>query len=181
MGDAFDTLNIPARFDVDEAAVQRAYLAGVAASHPDLAGDTPRAAEAARRAAVLNRARAELLDPETRARALLRRLGAAGEGDERELPEGFLEHMLQTRMEMEEAVEGGDAAEVARLRAWAEQERGRHIERVGRLFARALPGPAGAGQIQEIRRELNAWRYIERMIEQLGAHEPGAGTTGHLG
>lgn len=163
--DPFETLGLEPRFDLAEAEIQRAFLARAAACHPDLVGaDSERAAEAARLSAALNRARAVLAAPEDRARALLERLGG-GEGDERELPEGFLMEMMETRMEVEAAAGAGDAAELSRLRAWAETERARYVERLGGMFG-DLRDPPAPDALQEIRRELNAWRYIERMLEQ---------------
>lgn len=172
MEDPFHVLGLPAGFDTDPAQVQRAYLAAVASVHPDLA-DPDLAAEAARRSAALNRARAQLLDPEARARALLTVLAGGAADDERGLPEGFLAGMLETRMTLEEASAAGDRAELDRLRTWAAEERSRHIERVGELFHGLAEAEAGerASRAREIRRELNAWRYIERMLEQVGASE----------
>ncbi|MFG0259012.1 MAG: iron-sulfur cluster co-chaperone HscB C-terminal domain-containing protein [Phycisphaerales bacterium JB041] len=164
--DPFETLGLEPCFDLDEADIQRAYLARAAACHPDLVGADPeRAADAARLSAALNRARAVLADPEDRAHALLERLGG-GTGDQRELPEGFLMEMMETRMEVEAAAESGDAAELHRWREWARTERSRYIERLGGMFA-DLGAPPAPDAVQEIRRELNAWRYIERMLEQI--------------
>ena len=163
--DPFETLGLEPRFDLAEGDIQRAYLARAAACHPDLVGADPdKAADAARLSAALNRARAVLAAPEDRARALLQRLGG-GTGDERELPEGFLMEMMETRMEVEAAVETGDSEELARWREWAETERARYNDRLGAMFA-DLGTPPAAAAVQTIRRELNAWRYIERMLEQ---------------
>lgn len=164
--DPFETLGLEPRFDLAEAEIQRAYLARAAACHPDLAGADPeRAAGAARLSAALNRARAVLTAPEDRARALLERLGG-GDGDERELPEGFLMEIMETRLEVEAAAESGDGEELARWREWAQTERSSYIERLGAMFA-DLSDPPAPDAVQEIRRELNAWRYIERMLEQI--------------
>ncbi|MDQ7014070.1 MAG: iron-sulfur cluster co-chaperone HscB C-terminal domain-containing protein [Planctomycetota bacterium] len=207
--DPFDTLGFEARFDLDPADIQRAYLLRAAACHPDLVGADPeRVAEADRRSAALNTAKATLLDPETRARALLERLGGGGGGglgDGRELPDGFLMEIMETRMAVEEAADSGDAAEMARWRDWVAAERERYIERLGGLFAAVQEvqevqevgdvgemgevvemgdvvevgdvgvkeGVGGASvppeNLAEIQRQLNAWRYIERMLEQIGA------------
>ncbi len=84
-------------------------------------------------------------------------------------------------MAVEEAAESGDAAGLARWRDWVAAERERYIERLGGLFAsvREVEGAGGVGgvggaspppeNLAEIRRQLNAWRYIERMLEQIGA------------
>ncbi|QKK08205.1 MAG: hypothetical protein HND58_08465 [Planctomycetota bacterium] len=73
--------------------------------------------------------------------------------------------MMETRMEVEAAVESGDGDELARWREWAQTERARYIDRLGGMFA-DLGTPPAADAVQAIRRELNAWRYIERMLEQ---------------
>lgn len=165
--DPFETLGLPARFDLDAAAVDRAYLARAAACHPDLAGGDPdKAAEAARRSALLNGAKAALLNPETRARALLDRLGGAP-GSERDLPDGSLMEIMETRMAVEEAAAGGDQAELARWRNWAAEQRRDYIDRVGNMFAVLGDSPSPEA-LSAIRRKLNAWRYIERMAEQIG-------------
>lgn len=165
--DPFATLGLPARFDLDPAAVDSAYLARAAAVHPDLAGDDPtRAAEAARDAAALNQAKATLLDPEARARALLTLLAPQTTAADRDLPDGFLMDIMQTRMELEAAIADGDAQGLERWREWAGDQRRSYIDRLAGLFA-ALQSPPADPDLAEIRRQLNAWRYIERMLEQI--------------
>jgi molecular chaperone HscB len=160
--DPFEILGLPARFDLDRAAVERAYLPRSAAMHPDLASDP----EAPRRMAALNEARRVLEDPERRADALLRRLGGPSREQERGLPPGFLGGIMETRQEVEAAVTSGDAAARRRWQQWAELERGRAIEEVAVLFAALGPSPDPAA-LRRVRVRLNAWRYIERLIEQL--------------
>ncbi len=166
--DPFALLELEARFPLEAAAIERAYLARVAACHPDLAGSDPAsAARAARLAAALNDARAVLLEPESLARALLARLGWDGEnGGGKDLPEGFLMEMMEMRMAVEEAVAGGKSEEMARWREWAREQRRSYIERVGGLFA-GLDSPPDRSALEAINRECNAWRYIERMLEQI--------------
>lgn len=187
--DAFDMLGLPPRFDLEAGAVERAYLARLTAAHPDHAGDEPVEAsgdEPGPDAAGLNAARAVLLDAEQRARALLsRRAREAGvDGrrleEDRSLPEGFLPTIMAAREALDAARAGaaaGGANELARLRAWAMAERDGHVRRVGALFASMTPPGAGtavtgagaeaAAALRGVARELNAWRYIERMLAQL--------------
>jgi curved DNA-binding protein CbpA len=155
--DAFSVLGLEPSFDLTPAAIERAYLSRAATLHPD-ASDPAEAAEAARRMAALNDARKTLKDPELRARALLAARGMDEPGDQ-SLPEGFLEEMLEVRMEIEGAVSSGDEGERARWVAWAEERRRGHIERTRAHFERT--------DAAAVRTELNAWRYIERLIEQL--------------
>ncbi|MEM7754182.1 MAG: hypothetical protein AAF297_00945 [Planctomycetota bacterium] len=164
MADAFDVLGLGARFDVPPAAVERAYLAAAARAHPDAAGGSDDAAASMAR---LNEARGVLRDGERRARALLARHGLVV-AEDRSLPDGFLESMLETRMEIESAIAGGDESERQRWTEWAEERRGAHTEAIQALFAKLDQPGAPIDDIgAHIRIELNAWRYIERLIEQL--------------
>lgn len=159
--DAFDALGLSPSFDLDEAAIRRAWLARAGQAHPDLAGD-----EGAPTAAELNEARATLAAPERRANALLARLGGPSKEDDNALPDGFLMEMMEVREELEAAHASGDPAQTQRLRDWADDQRATYIERVSGLF-KALAAPPPPEALADIRRELNAWRYIERMIEQI--------------
>ncbi len=198
MNDPFDILGIEPRFDLDRAAIQRAYLRKAAEHHPDHAQPSsaqpssaqpdPAAGDAA--SARLNAAKAVLDDPEQRAGALLARLGGPAKEHDRTLPDGFLLEMMEARERMES--ERNDPAAVACWEDWGESRRRAHMAEAARLFAQLLAGPqqqaaAGPGVpapgpgaesgrrdvLRAIRRELNAWRYIERMLEQL-AEDPGA-------
>jgi len=159
------------RFDLDPATLQRAYLARSAAAHPDLTAD-PAAPDLA---AALNHARQTLEDPESRAEALLAALGGPGREADRSLPDGFLAQIMAVREELEEAVAAKDEAASSRLGDWANERRKHHIGAVGEAFAALTcppPPPTPTpptGDLRAIRRELNAWRYIERMLEQLRA------------
>ncbi|MCC7387357.1 MAG: hypothetical protein IT431_01170 [Phycisphaerales bacterium] len=165
--DPFTTLGLPARFDLEPAAIDRAYLARAAAVHPDLAGDDPaRAADAARAAAALNHAKAALLDPESRARALLAILAPQAAPADRDLPDGFLMDIMQTRIELDAAIAERDAPALNRWREWAAEQRRSSIDRIAVSFA-ALTTPPADPDLAAIRRQLNAWRYIERMLEQI--------------
>ncbi|MFO0833289.1 MAG: iron-sulfur cluster co-chaperone HscB C-terminal domain-containing protein [Phycisphaerales bacterium] len=155
MSDPFAILGLPPRFEVTPAEVERAYLSRVSGLHPDTAG----AGEDA--SAALNDAKETLLNSEVRARALLALLEGPGASQDRSLPEGFLAGMMEVREEMASAV---DASSRAQWRAWAVQRRGEYEREVGALFAAAA---GGAAVLTRVRRTLNAWRYIERMIEQI--------------
>jgi molecular chaperone HscB len=168
--DPFDLLGLPPRFDLDSAAMQRAYLLRSAAAHPDLAQDPAHDPAAADSAAALNRARQQLEDPESRADALLARLGGPAREADRSLPAGFLPEIMDVREQMEAAIAAGDAAATAHWHQWAMMRRAEHIASVTASFA-SLSSPPAQGTLKEIRRSLNAWRYIERMLEQLAAAE----------
>ena len=163
--DAYEILGLPPKFSLAAGELESAYLSKAARVHPDLVGGDPE--EAARLAARLNDAKRTLEDPERRANALLAKLGGASKEQDKSLPAGFLMEMMELRQEIEAAA--GDPARTAHWRAWASEQREGYQSRVGAMFERAIAGRAPE-VLGAIRTELNAWRYIERLIEQL---EPG--------
>jgi len=161
MSDPFDVLGVPRKFALDEAELRERYVQAAAAAHPDRHTDPVEQAEAAERASLLNEAYQTLLDPEKRANALLVSLGGAAKEDDHALPPDLLMDMMDVRERMESAVASQDADELAELRAWAAAQRAAHLERVALLLADDAP------DVKQARVELNALRYIERMIEQM--------------
>lgn len=161
--DPFELLALSPTFEIDEAALQRAWLRRSAALHPDRVADP---AEAAAAMAHINDARDTLADPERRANALLARLGGPTKEQDNSLPPDFLTGMFAIREKMEEAVASSDPAERARFEQWAALRRAEFMKSVSDRF-RALTVPPTNQSLRDIRCELNAWRYIERLIEQL--------------
>ncbi|CAG0955213.1 hypothetical protein PHYC_00425 [Phycisphaerales bacterium] len=155
-GDPFAVLGLSPGFDLDRQAIERAYLRKAAALHPDAAGEA-----SSEQAADLNRARAALADSERRAEALLRRLGGPEKERDKSLPTGFLMEIMEVREQVEAALAEADEPGRAHWRAWALDQRSEYERRISELF-RAGPPP-----LTEIRKTLNAWRYVERLLEQL--------------
>lgn len=166
MPDPFDLLAIPPAFNLDAAALHRAWLAGSARLHPDRAEADADEARRLAMLAALNQSKAVLSDPIRRAEALLERLAGPSKEADKSLPEGFLVEMLEVRERLEEAAAASDPAEIAKWESWAGEQRRDAIARVGALFDAHAAAPR-PGVLADIRREINAWRYIERMIEQL--------------
>jgi molecular chaperone HscB len=166
--DPFSRLGLPHRFDLDPADVQRAHLRLVAKLHPDRIADPVERAAAQNRTAALNEARDVLLNAERRANRLLVLLGGPAKEDDTSLPDGFLMEMMEIRQQIEEVIACGDAQQHAHWTQWARQQRDEYTARVAELFASITheSQPDGA-TLAAIREQLNAWRYIERLIEQL--------------
>ncbi len=160
MGDPFEALGLPARFDLSAEEVGRAWRARSAELHPDRASvDCAGDGDVMRRAAELNEAKRALEEPERRAEALMMRLGGPSASEEKGLPEGTLMEFMEAREGLEAARGAGDEGGVERWRAWAEGRRDGHVARVGELL--------GKGELREARVEMNGWRYAERMLEQI--------------
>lgn len=173
--DPFATLELPHRFELDAAEIRRAYRRLAASLHPDRITDPLEQADAARTVSRLTAARDALLDDEVRANALLVHLGGPAPEDDRSLPDDFLMEMMEVRDRLESAVASGDAAERKALEDWARDERSKYRTAIAERFAphddrNDDPAPLPSEVAADIRQLLNAWRYIERMIEQL--HPP---------
>lgn len=146
---------------LDRAVIDRAYLVRAAALHPDLdtAGDAEGESTAQHQMALLNRARALLADPESRAEALLAVLGGPSKESDTSLPLGFLMEFMEIRQEIEAAVHTDDVESKARWHQWIVSERARYQAEVTQEFER--------DHLPAVRTLLNAWRYIERAAESL--------------
>ncbi|MCC6322487.1 MAG: hypothetical protein IT438_13740 [Phycisphaerales bacterium] len=155
--DPFSVLGLKRVFDLSSAEIERAYLARVASPPAAADGDGP--------GADLNRARRELKDPESRANALLGLLGGPAKEQDRSLPDGFLMEMMAVRERMESE---GEPARTG-WEEWGEARREELRSATADLFRQldGAPSPA-TDRLRAIRRQLNAWRYIERMLEQTG-------------
>lgn len=177
--DPFALLGLPRQFEITAAQLQAAYLKRAAAHHPDRITDPIEQAEAARHAARLNDARAILADDERRANALLQLLGGPTKEQDKSLPDGFLMDMMDVRQQMEEMLARNDPEQRQRLEQWALQQRQDYINTVSSLFKKVGESTQPSDELfREIRMQLNAWRYIERMIEQLDPDYQSAGLHG---
>jgi hypothetical protein len=157
----FAQLGLEPVYRIDSAQIERAYRIGLAQSHPDMGAGGGGADPAA-----LNAARATLSDHEQRASALLAVLGGPDASSCRDLPDGFLMDMMMQRQEIEEAIESGGEQERARWEQWGIEQRRAYHKEIAQRFE-ALSDPADHAGLRDIRVQLNAWRYIERLIEQL--------------
>lgn len=156
--DPFAVLGLPRRFDLDIGAIESAFLSRLSGVHPDLAGEG-----ASFEAADLMDAKATIENPERRATMLLELLGGPSASDDKSLPDGYLMEMMELRGEIEEQL-GSDSDARTRWQSFADERRAEHIKRVSELFS---PSSVDDDGLRLIRTELNAWRYTERLIEQL--------------
>ncbi|MCC6426884.1 MAG: DnaJ domain-containing protein [Phycisphaerales bacterium] len=161
MADPFRALGLPATMKLSDDQIEGAALLLSARLHPDAGADD---VQAQGRLAEINDARATLSNPETRASALLALLGGPAASADRTLPAGFLPEMMEIREKIEEAQQSKDQSVLAGWVDWAMQRRARHAEEVTRL----LDDGHDPQRLRQVRHELNAWRYIERLIEQIG-------------
>ncbi|MCC6874723.1 MAG: Fe-S protein assembly co-chaperone HscB [Sandaracinaceae bacterium] len=158
----FETLGLPARFDLDPARVERQYRELQKALHPDRYAQAS-ASERRRalgKAVEVNEAYRVLRDDVARAEALLalRGVGSRQEGADPEL----LMEVIELREALADARRARDAGEVERL---AERVRAERASVLGELSA-ALDGDA-ARAIALVSR----LRYYRRFLEEVAAIE----------
>ena len=161
----FFALGLEPRFALDPADIRRRTMRAAIRLHPDRAADPVSASEQAIELASINEAAGVLLDEIARAEAIIRFHDGPSPSEDHSLPEGFLEAMLSTRMELEEAVESGNEAGKSALEEWARSEWAERRNAVADLLDQD-PVP-GSDRLISARREINRWRYSQRMLEQL--------------
>jgi molecular chaperone HscB len=169
--DHFALFGLPRQFGLDADRLLSALLDLTRQAHPDFAGSDPEAQLTAMEAsAKVNEAHRILADPEKRANYLLSLLGGPAGEELKTLPKGFLEKMMMVREEMADAQASGDAGALAEFEGTAIAERRAILGRIESLFDALIPAPdapSAGEQKGALRTELNALRYIERMLEQM--------------
>jgi molecular chaperone HscB len=160
--DPFALLGLAPGFDVDLAALERAFFERSKQLHPDrVAG-----ASAAERVAALSRSRAlndayQLIKrPVARAEYLLARAGVAI-GDNERLDPAFLMEILELREELAEARAAGNTALVGKLQGAMQARRNDALGALPALFA--------AGDLAAIKERLILLRYVNRYLEECDA------------
>ncbi len=148
---------------MDEQALRQSFLRASAEHHPDRFVDPIEQAEAVEMMSQLTDSYRVLSDPELRAKALLRLSGLELPEDKDKLPPDLLMEVMEVREEMEDAIASDNQAELDRLRAWATGQRGMYLKKLAQL----LDAELDAGKASQVRLELNALRYIQRMLEQM--------------
>ena len=161
MVDPFSLLGLEPRFDLDETELQRRFLAESSANHPDRFADPLDQADAAERSSAINQAHQTLVDPESRARALLKLLGVSMDANDATLPPAMLMEVMEIREEMEQAIADQDHPTLDRLRTWALDQRQAHLSE---LTTRFEASPVDTAAVQKA---LNALRYTQRMLDQM--------------
>lgn len=167
----FDRLGLPARFDIAPKEIERAYLAWSRELHPDYfqTRSPDEQALSLKLSAALNDAYATLSNPFRRAEYLLHLLGGPNASEHRSMPEGFLETVLDLRMEIEEAKDEGRLDDQQALHARLQQKRTEAMGDVAASFRSmetAETGPT-TEELASIRERLNTVKYYDGLIREM--------------
>ena len=160
--DPFALLGIAPGYDIDTAALERAFFERSKAAHPDRVAGAPAAERVAQlsRSRALNDAYQLLKKPVSRAEYLLARAGVAI-GDNERLEPAFLMEILELREELAEARAAGKLDRVGELQATMKARRADAIGVLPQLFA--------ANDLAAIKHRLIVLRYIHRYLEECDA------------
>ncbi len=163
--DHFTTLGLPRRFVLELADLESAYLPRSRALHPDYhqLGSSADQAASVEMSATLNEAYATLKDPFRRAEYLLALAGGPTASELKDVPAPFLEEMLELRMEIAELEPGSPAAD--QLESQLTARRDALLNEAGQLF----DGPDLANRLPDVRRKLNATKYVRNLVRDLRA------------
>ncbi len=169
--DPFAVFGLAPGFALDASALRKKLLRLQRGMHPDYFGgaDESQRELAIRNTAELNAAFEILADAVRRADWLVQSLGGPGENEERQMPQAFLMEVMEWNEMLEEAREsepGSPAREAAtKLGATLDDERGRLVRSIE---AGLTPLPENRPErLVEVRRALNAVRYLDRALEQI--------------
>jgi molecular chaperone HscB len=168
--DHFERLGLPRRFAVDAASLEAAYLARSRAVHPDRHGLASGAEQLAslELSAALNEAYATLRDPFRRAEYLLTLEGGPSAAELKDTAPTFLMEMLDLRERIEEARSAGGTA-LADLEDELARRREGVLAHVAQLFAVQAEAGDSQPRREQIRRELNAARYLNGLLRDVRA------------
>ena len=159
---AFELLGLEPRFDLDPAALERAFFERSKELHADRFASAP----AAERVAALSKSRAlndayqAIKKPVARAEYLLARAGVVI-GDNERLDPAFLMEILELREELAEARAAGKLDVVGRLQ---NDMKARRATAVG-----ALPALFATSDLPAIKERLIVLRYLNRYLEECDA------------
>jgi len=176
----FEALGFAPAYDLDPALVRKRLLTLSRALHPDVhgTGDAPTRRLAESNTAALNAAYQVLSDDFRRADHLVGALGGPAEDEERSMPAEFLAEALEWNEAIAEARGAGrPSAALAGLEQRLKRER---LETLGYAREKLVPLPQrGAPVLREVRQRLNAVRYIDRALREIGETHLAARAASH--
>jgi len=174
----FQTLGIPVTYAIDAKALKKRLLQFSRHVHPDFFGtaDAQLQTAAERNSAQLNDAYEILSDDFRRADWIIKELKGPSEADERQMPQAFLMEVLEWNEVLEQArAEGPDSAAWAALDSLDSELRQEREATIAKVAEALDPVPTeGAETLAQIRRRLNAIRYLDRSLAQIRTMRVGA-------
>jgi molecular chaperone HscB len=163
--DYFELFQIPRRYRIDLADVERKFLAITRNIHPDYFGGSSEDMRSlsVSLSAELNEALRVLKDPVLRAAYLLEEAGGPNAATDRTVPQAVLTNVMMLREEVEEAA--GDPETTATVRRKAERKHRQIMEDIADIADRL--SEASADEKTRLRHLLNSVRYYDNLLAEL--------------
>jgi molecular chaperone HscB len=170
MMDAFDVLQVPARFTIDVADLESRYRELQRALHPDrfVHAQASERRESLSRAMGVNEAYRVLTDDLRRAELLLARAGRRTTDRDAAEPEMLME-IMELREELAEARASRNLLAAKRLSTDVAVREARLHSQLGAAFDG--PDPVDAAQLDQAQRALGRMRYYRRFQDEVAALE----------
>ena len=167
----FAVVGIELAYGIDTAEVTKRVRKIARLVHPDYfaAAGPAMKALAEQHGAQLNEAHEVLKDDVRRADWIVRHLGGPSEEDERQMPQEFLMEVLEWNETLDEGASAppGSTERLA-LEPLESELTSKRAEALGDIASALDPLPAsGAASLSDVRRTLNAVRYLDRALRRL--------------
>lgn len=169
--DPYRVFGLARSHEVERGALRKRLLKLQRATHPDFfATQGDEARDGAERAtSAINAAHEILADEQRRADWLVVALGGPTRDGDREMPQAFLMEVLEWNEVLEEAREAPSAHADA-LADLATGLEGARTEALGAVRSALVPLPDhGDARLEQVRRQLNALRYVDRALGEVHA------------
>jgi Fe-S protein assembly co-chaperone HscB len=168
--DPFSVFNLPVRYGLPRAELEKAYLGVSKSLHPDYFRDQPEEQAAARRlSALANDSYSVLKDSLKRAQLLVRLWAGDEAASDKGVAPGFLEEQLALR-EKAEAVKEDDVAREALRRITLDRLMAAEKEIADRMAA-ADAGTDREVILRQVRQRLNELNYHRKLLRRLEKDE----------
>ena len=171
--DFFEVLGFPVSFEIKSEELELRYQDLSLELHPDFYGSSPEAEKllSETATAILNSAYKTLREPTLRADYILHLLAEKQKLDERSLPEGFLAKMFFLQETLDELLDSGNTVKLSSMRKDLQKKK-RDIEAdYAPLFRKYEDNPEDTVIPQQLQTNLNAERYLRRLIERIPAND----------
>lgn len=165
----FELLGVEPNAELDAKDLRARLLRFSRIVHPDFFGtDDELRALAETNTACLNEAYGVLADDFARVDWILKWLGGPTEADERQMPQAFLMEVLEWNEALEEAREAGGSELPPTLTELEPTWNNERAATLRRAIERLTPFPErDAPVLADVRRDLNAVRYLDRALREL--------------
>ncbi len=171
MNDAthFERLGLPRRFLLDEAEIERQYLARSRQIHPDFhqLGSTGEQNASLELSARLNEAYVVLKDSFKRAEYLMTLEGGPTPAEQKEMPPEFLEEMLELRMEIAELPDEPESPARSEMERKLKERRESMLKEIASDFDKLEAGGNRNALLVSLRKRLNALKYVQNLLRDL--------------